>query len=190
MMLAPGDGHAALGAYEGAMLSAAHIEGLVAGNIAIDAAADGHEDRATESTARLNAAAGGDPGEDGNHADVLDDVGLLAHTFWMEEHLRAAEVAARRADVGYAAARRASPRPSFGGRHHLRVGVHRDVAELRLPVANKLTFAVVSKEEPRSVRLVVKHSVRSRPVRFRRAGVWRRVALVQGHGMGHPIAGG
>ena len=59
MMLAPGDGHAALGAYEGAMLSAAHIEGLVAGNIAIDAAADGHEDRAMEGTAGLSACSRG-----------------------------------------------------------------------------------------------------------------------------------
>ena len=55
---------------------------------------------------------------------------------------------------------------------------------------NNLTFTAVLKEQPRSVRNLMKYSARSRPVRSRRAGVWRRGALVQGHGMGHPIAGG
>jgi len=75
---------------------------------------------------------------------------------------------------------------ALGGRPDLRVEVQRE----SYYVVNQLTFTAVLKEQPRSVRNLMKYSARSRPVRSRRAGVWRRGALVQGHGMGHPIAGG
>mmetsp|Transcript_20460 Transcript_20460/g.52145 ORF Transcript_20460/g.52145 Transcript_20460/m.52145 type:complete len:436 (-) Transcript_20460:8-1315(-) len=128
---------------------------------------------------------------DGLEGRVMDAAGLLAHEARLEEHLRAAEaLAAHRDDVAIRQLVGLLLVRALRGRLHLRVEVQRDVAELLLHIANNLTLRSRG-EGVAALREDLHQVLREVPTREVQTqdGVRQRVALVDGHGVGHTIAG-